>query len=219
MTITTSRRTVLLAAAAALPALALPVLAMPAIAAPAFEDPIFKAIEQHRAANKTFHEVLSRKGALEEKHPDLWQKSFPGVPLGEGLNFEIVPGVEIPIRIRTQKEVTGLMRMLTTQSEPKRPRAELKELEASWRAQVQKESANYKAGRRAAGFDAIDRAEIEYGGRENDARDLMLRCQPTTAVGLAAFLAYAIECQIGRHDGDEMEIALRTAAAAAKSLG
>jgi hypothetical protein len=210
MTIRTSRRAILAGAAA------LPALAMPAIA-DLTPDPIYAAIDAHRAAYRAFSDILNRKSALEDQHPDLVQENFPGIMLGKGLNYEIADSVEVPVHIRTQKDVTDLMRRIATMSRAP-ARAEREKFEALWRAQLRKKAADYKADRKAAGLDAMERAEDDYGSRETDAANFMLSCQPTTRAGLVAYLAYVVEFQVGRGDYDEMELALQTAAAAAKAL-
>jgi hypothetical protein len=182
-------------------------------------DPIFAAIEQHRMVNQTFNEVLHRKSDLELQHHDLQRKEFPGIALGEGFNHEIAPGVSIPICIRTQKDVADIMRIVATDSNPRKPRAEIKKMEADLRTRLRKETADYKAARSAAGLDEMDRAEGEHCSLETEASDAMLSCRPTTRQGLAAFLAYVVKFQKRRGDPDEMQLALQTAAAAANALG
>lgn len=211
MTINTSRRAVLAGAAA------LPSLALPAIGATVEADPIFAAIERHRAAETAFSDLLHRKSQLEERHPDISRKEFPGMPLGD-LKYQLEPGLEIAVTVRTQQDINNLMRAAATKWVPKWSRAKIKKVEAPLRAELRRQIAEYKAARAAASLDAMDRAEDEYCDREMEAAEAVLSCQPTTRAGLAAFLDYVVEFQSGRDDADQMKRALETAATAVKAI-
>lgn len=211
----TSRRAILVGAAS------LPALAIPALATQAEPDPIFAMIERHREAERAFNDAIHRHAKLQKIHDDVWRSEFPGIALGEGLNYEIVPGRSMPIMIRTQKDVADLVRVVATESDPRPARAELKKLGDDWSARLRTEKASYKARRAASGLNAMADAEDKYCHLSTEATHSLVNCQPTTRAGLAAFLAYVIEFQKrrGDADADEMEMALETAAIAAKAIG